>query len=193
MGGDDLLEGQDGADTVDGGDGNDQVEGGRGADIISGGAGNDTLIGGAGSDTIDGGEGTDTLFLEINGEAGADATVATFVDLSTGIISLAGISNTTGAITQEDNTGSGGTRSDYAGDTSTTVTVVGGFTGQLGNSVPDPAARDTDFVQINLLANNRYTFTFSGWHFRVSGWAGIYGHAFPGAVRSGRNVPEASD
>lgn len=159
--GPDLIEGQGGNDTVDGGAGDDQVEGGAGADIVLGGDGDDSLIGGAGADTIDGGDGIDTLFLEIDGETGADATRFTVVDLSTGVVSSDGIETVTGGITQEDNTGTGGTRTDFADDITTDVKITGGFIGTLEDT-GDPNTGDEDFVQIDLVANTRYTIRLGG-------------------------------
>jgi len=84
LGGDDSVQGGDGADRVDGGtgndtvfgwggddtliggEGNDSLDGDEGADSISGGIGSDTLIGDGGQDTLSGGEGADQIF------AGAD-------------------------------------------------------------------------------------------------------------------------
>lgn len=78
VGGNDLLEGGDGADSLFGGDGNDQLLGEagddvlfgqNGNDVLSGGHGNDRIFGGAGNDTAMGGDGDDQL----SGGPGDDA------------------------------------------------------------------------------------------------------------------------
>ena len=60
-GGDDYLEGYDGADQLDGGSGNDELVGFGGNDVLNGGSGNDILRGMGGHDQLNGGEGNDTL------------------------------------------------------------------------------------------------------------------------------------
>jgi hypothetical protein len=79
-GGNDYLEGYNGADQLIGGDGNDTLVGyggndtlwgGAGNDLLKGMDGNDQLIGGTGDDTLVGGAGNDTLW----GEDGNDQLV----------------------------------------------------------------------------------------------------------------------
>jgi Ca2+-binding RTX toxin-like protein len=62
LGGDDVIEGLDGAtgnDVVLGGPGNDTLRGRRGNDKLFGGSGNDKLFGGPGNDKLFGGPGND--------------------------------------------------------------------------------------------------------------------------------------
>ncbi len=61
FGGNDKLNGWEGADMLSGGDGNDILIGGTGADIISGGTGNDALLGGIDADLLRGDAGNDTI------------------------------------------------------------------------------------------------------------------------------------
>jgi hypothetical protein len=68
-GGDDYLEGYDGADYFSGGAGNDTIKGYGGIDRIFGGSGNDRLYGNSGDDQIEGGSGDDHLY----GNSGADS------------------------------------------------------------------------------------------------------------------------
>lgn len=68
IGGNDLLNGNDGDDTLSGAAGNDTLNGGNGLDRLVGGTGNDLMNGGADADTLLGGAGTDVA----NGDAGND-------------------------------------------------------------------------------------------------------------------------
>ncbi|MGI2034674.1 DUF5801 repeats-in-toxin domain-containing protein [Rhizobium panacihumi] len=68
LGGDDRLEGGNGADTIWGGDGNDRINGGSGDDILYGDAGEDRIYGSDGNDEIHGGADDD----ELHGEGGSD-------------------------------------------------------------------------------------------------------------------------
>lgn len=159
-----------GNDSIEGGSGDDQLEGGAGADIINGGAGNDRIVGGGGADTIDGGSGIDTLYLENDGEVGSDAVFATVVNLQTGIVSSDGIRATNDfVVTEEDNTAIGGTRTDFADDTTTTAKITFGFNAELDNRQdPDQEgieSGDEDFVRIDLMANTQYTIRFGGTFF----------------------------
>ncbi len=62
-GGNDVLEGAEGADTLDGGAGRDRMLGGEGNDSLLGGTGADTLTAEAGADTLFGGGGADLAVL----------------------------------------------------------------------------------------------------------------------------------
>ncbi len=68
VGGNDLLNGNDGDDTLSGAGGNDTLNGGNGLDRLVGGTGNDLLSGGADGDVLLGGAGNDVL----NGDDGDD-------------------------------------------------------------------------------------------------------------------------
>jgi serralysin len=153
--GDDLIGGQDGDDFIDGGNGRDLLfgDGGRdhmvggadddrlfgqdgddliggqgGADFIDGGAGRDTLYGDDGNDVIMGGEGADFLF----GQAGADLFVFLALSDSFGPVrdrifdfnSAEGDIIDISAIDADAN---------LAGDQA--FTLVGGFSGQIGQAV----------------------------------------------------------
>lgn len=69
VGGNDLLNGNDGDDTLNGAGGNDTLNGGNGLDRLVGGAGNDLLNGGSDADRLLGGTGNDVL----NGDDGDDS------------------------------------------------------------------------------------------------------------------------
>ena len=68
MGGNDVIQGGEGAFTLDGGDGNDKLTGDTARDTLLGGAGSDSLFGLSGSDSLAGGQGADRL----SGDAGDD-------------------------------------------------------------------------------------------------------------------------
>ncbi|MEM9145894.1 MAG: DUF4214 domain-containing protein [Pseudomonadota bacterium] len=68
LGGDDFVQGDDGADTLLGGFGDDIILGEFGNDSLNGGPGDDQLQGGQGNDTLRAGGGNDQFF----GDAGAD-------------------------------------------------------------------------------------------------------------------------
>lgn len=60
-GGDDYLNGGAGNNFLDGGAGNDSIEGGSDAESLYGWDGNDILLGNGGADRLEGGDGSDTL------------------------------------------------------------------------------------------------------------------------------------
>ena len=88
-GGDDVVDGSEGADVFAGRPGDDRISGRGGEDVITGGAGNDIIYGDAGNDelrgnsgedVVYGGEGDDQIFGggdvdELFGEAGDDTIV----------------------------------------------------------------------------------------------------------------------
>ena len=82
------------------------------------------------------------------------------------MISSDGINTVSGVNTQEDNTGTGGTRTDFADDLTTDVKITSGFTGILEDrddpATPELEPGDEDFVQVDLVANVRHTIRFSG-------------------------------
>jgi Ca2+-binding RTX toxin-like protein len=61
FGGDNKVDGSEGADFIYTGAGNDTIYGGGGNDVLLSGAGNDTIYGGSGKDYIDGWDGIDRL------------------------------------------------------------------------------------------------------------------------------------
>jgi len=143
-GGDDFIEGGDGADVINGGAGNDTLNGQLGADVVDGGDGDDlitdigdgiatTLRGGSGNDvfvvsfaagsTIDGGADTDTVRMS----GGANYVV----DLTAGTLRLG---SATAVISNVENfTGAGG--SDRITGTAGANILIGDTGGENGNDV----------------------------------------------------------
>ena len=79
-GGNDFVNGANGADRIIGGIGDDTIYGGDGGNYLNGSEGDDSLIGGANRDYIDGEGGDDTLYGEgtrglLVGGAGNDSLV----------------------------------------------------------------------------------------------------------------------
>jgi len=118
------------ASTISGGAGNDTITGGTGADSLSGGANDDTINAGAGANVIRGGAGNDTITLNNTGaqtvqfEAtanGADS-IGTF-DGGTDVVSLLGVSATSGSIL--DSNGVTGGIQAYAATTTGAVALAG--------------------------------------------------------------------
>lgn len=151
LGGNDYIEGGDGADrilagagidTVFGDAGNDTIDGGAGADSISAGAGDDiiNLSDGHGADTVAGGTGTDTL-------SGAALSNSATVGYANGAGNLAeGGSTVTFTGVESIVTGAGADRIDASGNTAEASfstgagndTIIGGsgaetMTGGMGN------------------------------------------------------------
>jgi VCBS repeat-containing protein len=70
-GGNNTLNGTNGADLMLGGAGNDTLNGGGGIDLLFGGDDNDTLNGGSGSDVVSGDSGNDTLIFRHSENVGS--------------------------------------------------------------------------------------------------------------------------
>ncbi|WP_255720458.1 calcium-binding protein [Acuticoccus kalidii] len=129
-----------GNDTIDGGDGADIIFGNSGNDLIDGGEGEDFLIGGAGRDVMFGGDGIDIMLGDFVTDGEVGKLIAPLLE------------NLVGGLLEGQEPGTGPSLDDMIAEISGTVTGVLDFFGQLNDTM---FGQDGNDIMIGGLGRDR--------------------------------------